>query len=254
MRKLIAVFVLSIVAVLFFAGCAAVQDELSPSDLSLTELEKRMNKATDPENKFRSSKTYLLDQEVVEKRLFDDSEAEFVRVKFEQPAKFSLTTLKDNVPESVFCSDGERGWVADYRCRRVKMLSGSELKRFQVLSQLGSPVSNFEQIFPKVVVARCSNEDGNFYRIDCFSDNQAEPISFYVDSNTYLIRQMKARFKVGSGKLDYHAKILKYEKREGVMIPIITEVEQNGLKQESKVINYKLNLPFPATDFLPPVF
>ncbi len=254
MKKLMILLSLSVAAVCFISGCASVSDELSPSDLSLTELENRMNKATDPDGRFRSSKTYLLEQEVVAKRLFDDSEAEFVRVKFEHPVKFSLMTLKDNAPERVFCSDGERGWVADYDSRRVKMLSGSELKRVQILSQLGSPVSDFNQIFSNVEVSLCKNEDGDFYRIDCFSERQKEPISFYVDRKTYLIRQMKAKFSVGSGSLDYHAKILKYEKREGVMIPIITEVKQNGLRQESKVINYKLNLPFPATDFLPPVF
>ena len=57
-----------------------------------------------------------------------------------------------------------------------------------------------------------------------------------------------------SGRLDYDARIIQYELREGVMIPVLTKITQNGEKMESRITSYKLNVEIPETDFIPPVF
>ncbi|MBQ9804234.1 MAG: hypothetical protein IJW35_05250, partial [Lentisphaeria bacterium] len=80
------------------------------------------------------------------------------------------------------------------------------------------------------------------------------PVSVYVDDKDFFIRRMKFDLPVGSGNLDYDARIIQYELRDGVMIPVLTEITQNGEKMESRITSYKLNAPIPETDFVPPVF
>ena len=95
---------------------------------------------------------------------------------------------------------------------------------------------------------------GNFYRIDCFGEEQNYPISIYVDAGSYLVKRMKFDTVVGSGTISYDARIKKYELREGVMVPVLTEIIQDGETQISKITSYRLNVSIPETDFLPPVF
>jgi len=53
---------------------------------------------------------------------------------------------------------------------------------------------------------------------------------------------------------DFHQRIVNYNRREGVMVPQMTELTQSGQKQSTKVIFYQLDTVFPETEFLPPVF
>ena len=51
-----------IIAGVLITGCASTMDEdiLSPSDLTLEELEARRNAATDPEGRFAASGSYIM--------------------------------------------------------------------------------------------------------------------------------------------------------------------------------------------------
>ncbi|MCI5778693.1 MAG: hypothetical protein MR051_02580 [Lentisphaeria bacterium] len=242
------------VMALFFCGCSTVEDRLRESDLTLTELESRMRKATDPEGNFARSRTYGMLQDISIPRFLDDPDEYLVEVKFEWPDKFSLITYQENKPVSMWCSDGKRGWVADYKARTVKVLEGPELRRMLVTSQIGNPRESYGKIFPQVEVFLCDNEDGRFYRIDCRGEGPSSPFSIYVDAKTYLIRRVKFDLPVGSGRMNYDARIIRYEMREGVMIPMFTEIVQNGERQEGKITSYRLDQEFKDLDFMPPVF
>lgn len=254
MKKIWQVLVCGAAMVMFLAGCASNEDSLMPSDLTLAEVEKRIDKATDPNGAFAKSRTYTMLQQISVPRFLDDPEESLMEVKFEHPAKFCMISYEDNQPVSTVCSDGKSGWVADHRNRKIKILDGTELRRVQVMSQLGNPRESYLKIFPKVEIYRCTNEEGNFYRIDCYGEGQKTPVSVYVDDKDFFIRRMKFDLPVGSGNLDYDARIIQYELRDGVMIPVLTEITQNGEKMESRITSYKLNAPIPETDFVPPVF
>ena len=242
------------VAVMVFAGCASDKDILTPSDLTLAEIEQRIDKAADPDGVFMKSRTYTMLQQISVPRFLDDPEESLMEIKFEHPAKFCMISYEDNQPVSTVCSDGKSGWAADHSSRKIKIFDGAELRRLQVMSQLGNPRESYLKIFPKVEVFRCTNEEGSFYRIDCYGAGQQEPVSVYVDSKDFFIRRIKFDLAVGSGRLDYDARIIQYELREGVMIPVLTKITQNGEKMESRITSYKLNVEIPETDFIPPVF
>lgn len=242
-------------AMLLIAGCASDKDELLPSDLTVAQLEAKMNAATDPQGVFAKSSSYIMRQEIREKQLLDDDIEQMVEVKYRRPDKFALITYQDNKPASVFCTNGKRGWVADCRSRRIIQLNDRELNRMLRLAQLGKPGGEgYSSVFKKVEIFRCINRHGEFYRLDCFADEGASPITFYVGKDDFLLRRVKMTVEAGSNNFDYEAVITDYDWRFNVLIPMVTEIQQYGVQQRSKVIYYQIDPVIPESDFLPPVF
>ena len=242
------------IAASVFFGCSTAEDVLRPAELSLPELERRMHNATDPHGNFAKSRTYSMLQTISTPQFLDDPVEELVEVKFEHPNKFSLISYKDNKPEAMWCSNGQRGWVIDYGKRDIRVLDGTELRRMLLMAQSSNPRERFGKIFAKVDLHRCTNEEGEFYRLDCYDEGQSSPIYIYIDAGSFLMRRMKFDLPVGSGRLEYDARIRQYELREGVMVPVTTDIVQNGEKQHSKITSYQLNPEFQELDFMPPVF
>lgn len=245
------------VLVLIAGGCATeIVDQISASDITLEELEKRMNSACDPKGLFAASSSYSLRQEIRQELFLDDDIVQMVEVKFEKPDKIALITFVDNEPANIFCTDGHRGWIADYNSRRILLLEEKGLSRMQMLASLGKPGSGgYSAVFKDVRLVGCVNELGSFYRLECRSENQEHPIFFYIDKNDYLLRRVKMKVQLADDtSFDYENRILKYELHEGVVIPVETQVIQQGEVQECKVLYYQLNPKFPASAFLPPVF
>ena len=256
MRKL-CLFAAILFTAALFCGCATeVVDVLSESDLTLDELEKRMNSASDPDGVFAASKSYTMRQEIIEKYWLNDDVVKMVELKFEKPGKMALITYEDNKPGSVFCTDGKRGWIADYGSRKIVQLEKNALNRMLTLSSLGQPGGGgFNKVFAKVDVFKCTNEEGSFYRIDCYGSESPYPVHFYLDSETFLTRKVCMKFEIaGSKTVNYSNRIIEYDERDGVMVPVTTEIEQDGEVQECKVIYYRINPVFTADEFLPPVF
>jgi hypothetical protein len=250
-------FAVVVVAVVFFSGCASVDEDLiSDSDLTLEELEIRMNKASDPHGIFAASKSYIMRQEIIEKFFLNDDVIRMVELKFEKPGKMALITYEDNKPGSVFCTDGKNGWVADYGSRKIIRLEKGALNRMQSLASLGQPgAGGFKKVFSRVDVFKCTNDEGEFYRIDCYGSESSYPIRFYLDADTFLTSKVCMKLELDGGKtVDYSNKITSYEIRDGVMVPVATEIIQDGVVQECKVIFYRIDQKFQADEFLPPIF
>ena len=249
------VFAVFAVLAVLLTGCVSSGEKVFPADISLSELESRINKATDPEGVFAVSKSYIMKQEVRVKQFLDDDDVKMVELKFEKPDKLALLTYDDNQLSSIFCTDGKRGWVADCKNRKIVQLENEGLKRMQLLSRLSRPGSGgYADVFPKVELDKCIDDDGEFYRITCYPENQPYPICFYVDSDEFLLRKMKMKVLVEGKTFDYENRIIDYEVREGVKIPAVTQLEQMGISQSAKVIYYRINPVIPASDFQPPVF
>ena len=235
------------------AGCSSLDGELAASDINIETLEARMASKVDPNGVYRNSKGFKFRQVVKTPQFLDDDIENMVETKMVMPDKFRITTLKDNEPMQIICSNGSRGWIADRSGKTVKLLDGEKLRQLLTFSKLGTPAGEYRKIFDKVEIFRMSGEDGDFYVLDCTGKN-GRSFRFYVDADDFLLRRMKGIMKVGSGKLEYDSKIKSYGLYDGVMIPKVTETIQNGQKQIVELIMYELNPPYSEQDFLPPVF
>ena len=242
----------AVIFMLFAAGCSST-DTLSPSDLTVAQLESKMSKAMDPDNRYASSTGSVIRQEVKIPQLLDKSIENMVETKMAKPDKFLISTYEDNELLHSIGFDGRNGWRADHKKRRVDMLDGKQLLQILNMAKLANMTGSYTSIFDKVEIFRCTNSDGNFYLLKC-SNTGGSTFNIYVDAATFFVRRLQGKIKVGNSSVDYFSEIVTYDRHQGVLLPQETITRQNGLKQEVKIIDYKLNVKFSSEDFLPPVF
>lgn len=242
--------------ILFFCcvmcGCAST-DDLRESDITVEELERRMTAKNDPSGNYRKSKSFIFTQTLKIPQLLDDDIEYMVETKMVMPDKFRITTFKDNKPWQIICSNGTRGWQADASGKKLKLIEGVRLQQLITLSRFSTPDVGYRGIFKEVKIYRCTNDEGEFYLLDC-KGKHGNSFKIYVDAKDFLLRRMCGRLKVGSGHLDYDSRVLSYGLYDGVMIPKESVSVQNGQKQNITLVKYELNARIEARDFLPPVF
>lgn len=239
-------------AILIVAGCAS-NDVLTTSDLTVEALERKMAAAVDAGGNYRKSKSFIFRQLVKIPLFLDDAQESMVETKMVLPDKFRITTLKDNEPVQIICSNGSTAWMADTSSRKLRKIEGEKLQQLSTMSKLAIPAFGYRNIFQNVEIFRCSNDDGEFYLLKCTGKN-GNSFQIYVDANEFLLRRMTGRMKVGAGYLDYDSRIKSYGRYSGVLIPKVTETRQNGQKQIVELMTYELNPDIPDEEFLPPVF
>ena len=94
-------------ALLALCGCSSLPREtLSPSDLTVEELEQRMAKATDPEGHYAKAQSFVMRQELTTKRFLDSPLIQMVETKYMRPDCFKITTYDDNKPSLAIISNG----------------------------------------------------------------------------------------------------------------------------------------------------
>ncbi len=242
-------------AILLSCGCAMFEpdEEITPSDLTLEELQAKRRHAMDPQRHYATAKTTLQRQSVSTERFLDDPDESIVLVQFERPDKINMTTFVDNEPSHSVITNGDAGWIVTYDGRDSKTaeLSPEQLAHIRLLSHISSPEGKLQEFFREIEVVRCRNDEGDFYKLICRNDGQ-DPVEVYIDANDYLTRRMRAVLNINNNTIKYDSRILRYALFDGVMVPVETTVRQNGVKQTSKVLLYRLDVPFKEQDFLPP--
>lgn len=234
-------------------GCISEHEELFASDLSVEEVENRMLKAVDPEGKSLNAKTSVMRLEVSTPRWLDEPLVQLVETKFAYPDKFNLTTYEDNQPVAGTIIDGNTGWSADYSARKVTVLNAEFFDLARTMAMIGNPGTKLKNIFDKIEINRCTVNGGNYYKLSCQRKNR-NPVHMYVGVGDFLLKRLRANFKIGSGSLPYDSKIVRYGLYGGIRIPAEMVINSDDTMQNSKVLFYKLNIPMTAADFLPPVF
>ena len=234
-----------------FCGCASLPEEtLSPSDLSLDELEARMAKATDPEGRFASANSFVMRQEVTTRRFLDKPLVQMVETKFMRPDFFKITTYDDNQPSFAIISNGESSWTVNYKTRKVRVLDAESLRQSRELGEITKPGSRLSRIFKDVKVQLCRIGDERFYKLTCQSSPESS-LSIYVNAEDYQTERITVE---GENGLKYDSGLRGYGLYEGVRIPEETTVRSGSGENIMKVIYYKLNAPIDAAEFRPPVF
>lgn len=240
------------------AGCALLEDDPaeveSTPDISLSELEKKMQAARDPEGEFSKAKSFIQKQTMTIRRFLGDAMV-LVEVQFELPGKMRVTTIVDNRPATALILNGDSGWMVNYRKKEVESIVGPELERLKVLYQLSNPTGSYRHLFQQIKLSGCRVGNDEFYKLHCVSriPDQA-PIDLYVARNSFLLKRIRSEFKVNDSVEPYDSTVLDYAFYENVMLPAKTRVQSGGVDSVSHVIYNKLNVAIDPEDFLPPVF
>lgn len=251
MKRFWMMFVVPVCLAAGLFGCASVaKEELSPSDLSLDELETRMAKATDPEGRFASIRSFVMRQELTTKRFLDEPTVQMVETKFMRPDFFKITTYDDNQPSFAIISNGESSWAVNYKTRKVKVLDAELLRESKAFAEITKPGSRLSAVFKNVTVQLCRIGDERFYKLTCRNTPDSS-LNIYVDADDYQTERITAEGKNG---LKYDSSLRGYGLYEGVRIPEETTVHSSSGESVAKIVYYKLNQPIDTAEFRPPVF
>lgn len=235
-------------------GCQSFEDTLTPSDMTVSQLEEKMSKAMDPESRYSSSTNCIIKQLVKIPQFLDEDQESMVVTKLKKPGKFHISTIKDNEPVNVVCSDGINGWVADYDSKSITVLDGTQLTRMLTLAKIGNQPGGYSKIFKKVEIFRCTMDDRQYYVLHC-TGNTDTVFDIFVDAKTFFVSMVKAKVKIGiANTLDYESKVLSYRRYDGVVIPQESIDIQNGQTRKVSIIDYDLDSEIADSDFQAPVF
>ncbi len=256
MNRLFSLFATALFTAVIGTGCISAE-VLTPSDISVEELEKNIQLAMDPQNRYASAKNTVCRQEVTTERWMEDPLVQMVEVKFAKPDLFRWVTYDDNKPVIGIITNGKQCWYADYKEKSVSPVGEDDMKamqRIRSVAQIADPGSRLKDIFPIIRIYLCKNELGEFYKLECQRDEASDVFNIYVNKKDFRINRISGVFAIGEGSLDYDARILRYRLYEGFFIPAEMEIFQNGEKQTSRVITYRINTEIDPADFRPPVF
>lgn len=231
-----------------FAGCNSLPDEeLYPVDISLATIEANMQKAFDPDGRYAKAKSLFHRQTSITENWLEENIGEsLMDFWFLAPDKLKMVARVDNRPQSGVIIDGERGWQCDYVNGKVNQLSEEQMKRFRTLNLIANPGSSLAKVFPHIAISGCTMEDEDYYRLS-FRLNEADEdslVNIYVGKDDFLIKA----YRIG----DSMSKIVRYGMYEGVRIPAEIQTVMGGNTTRVNVVDYRLDVPVPETEFLPP--
>ncbi|MDD4180108.1 MAG: hypothetical protein PHE87_00595 [Victivallaceae bacterium] len=233
-----------------FTGCSVFQRyEEYPSDLTIEDLEKKMQKSSDPDGVFKSAQSYIQKQILTTKGIFFDDQY-LVEVKYKRPDMFKTTTFKDNQPFSTFMFNGQKAWIINHAKKQTTELTGDSLIRMRNMSTLLMPDSTFSQSFDNLKLTQMRRDGVEYYKI-VGSNSGREPITIYVNKFTLLPKWLETREAIGSQKVDYVATMDSYAFYDQVMIANQSSVKVNTMNQISKVILFRLNVELDNSEFQP---
>lgn len=258
MKKSLICGVFFAVFVLFLCGCASIET-LEPSDLSIAELENKMEKAMDPAGDFRKANSYVQREMLKINGLFTDSIYQ-IDLKYKKPHFFRLTTLENNQPVSAVIFNSGSAWQVDYNEKKVTEITGTDLLRINMLYKLTTPAEKYSQLFKNIKVFRCKLQDdpADYYKIVCGTIENGNVVNIYVNAKDFLPRRIHADLTliINNSKKAFESDchIESYELMDNVMIPQKSASVSDGIESTSTVFDYKLNVNIPDSEFLPPIF
>ena len=247
-RFFLAIFMIALATT--FIGCSVFKNyEEYPSDISLKELEQRMQQNSDPEGVFKSAHSYIQKQILTMKGMFFDDQY-LVEVKYKRPDMFKTTTFKDNKPFSTLMFNGQKAWIINHAKKQTTEMTGDSLTRMRNMSMLLMPDSTFSQIFDNIELTQIRRDGVEYYKI-VGSNSGRDPITIYVNKFTMLPKWLETREAIANQKVDYMATMDSYAFYDQVMIANQSSVKVNTMNQISKVILFRLNVELDNSEFQP---
>jgi hypothetical protein len=244
-KNRIATLIISVLCAAFISGCMS---DGAPANISLSVLQLKMQKAMDPDGRYRKSKSYVQKQILMVKEDWESEKSYIVEVKYKRPDKLLMTIKEDNIATTSIIFNGQNAWVVNYNEKRRTLISGVQLEKMKVLFALGRPGSTYQEIFKEVKLFETDLDGQPYYKLKCISKfKDQEPLIVYVGKHNFLTKRIDIPPSVTSV-------IDQYGLYDGVIIPEETSEILDGRTKRYKLIMYKLNVNIDDNEFFPPVF
>ena len=242
----------AVAAAVGISGCAVFDESIEVSDITVEELQRRKDMATDPAGNFSRASTYVMLQSVSDNSIFSAVSDNLIELKYKRPDKVKCTISKDGKALSGYIIDGESAWNIDYQAKKVTPIAPQHMVKMRTLTKLNTPATRYKDVFSNVEIYKVTNTDGVFYKLKCYN-NPDNLFEIYIDAASYLTARMKTSFKLPSGVMKSDSVMKSYTLYEGIRIPDESVSMTGDDEQRQKVIQYKLNVPLDDSEFKAPV-
>jgi outer membrane lipoprotein-sorting protein len=218
--------------------------------MTVAEISERMEKATDPNDYYRKSKSYILKQEMQTKQ--DGEDVTYtIEIQFKLPNFLKTTTFKDGKPISSVLFDGKKAWEIKSDTGENEPITGKRLELVKTFAAIGHPANTLMTVFPKIDVSEIKVGPREYYKLVCYPKyDDIAPYTMYVGKNNFLTKRLETKMYVKGGSIDYTSIIDRYSMYKGVMIASESTVILNTTtKQIFHVIDYQLDVDIPDSEF-----
>ena len=212
-----------------------LNDPGEPADLTVDQLIKHMEAATDPEGKFKSAKSYILRQVIVEESQKDADDNPFTQktktsvdqyeseLKFRKPDFERQTSYRNGEPFACLLFKEGQAWNIDTKKNQATAITGHQLRLFRVFNSFSHPNNNLEDVFSRIEISTVYLRGARHYRVVCRTDDlEIAPYVMYVHADTFITTRMETiLYTDGGQEFLYRAIPSRYEKRSGVLMPTI---------------------------------
>lgn len=236
MRKFIKFLILAMLST------TGLVDRVFSVDLTVQEIAVKMKTAPDPNGAYRNCKSYFLKQEMTTDKNKATMEATF---KTPDMSK-SVTLLDGKIVYTVIFNNG-KSWSIDASGTK-KEITGIELDRMIFMNKMQEPHLSLTDIFSKIDLSEAKIGQMDCYVLKCStSSDKLDPMTFFVDKKDFLTKKIETE---KNGKT-YSAEIKKYSLVQGVLVASETLIEYMGSKQTLILVDYRLNVDVPDSEFAP---
>ena len=212
-----------------------LNDPGEPANLTVDQLIKHMEAATDPEGKFKSAKSYILRQVIVEESQKDADDNPFTQktktsvdqyeseLKFRKPDFERQTSYRNGEPFACLLFKEGQAWNIDPKKNQATSITGHQLRLFRVFNSFSHPNNNLEDVFSRIEISTVYLRGARHYRVVCRTDDlEIAPYVMYVHAETFITTRMETiLYTDGGQEFLYRAIPSRYEKRSGVLMPTI---------------------------------
>ena len=231
-------------------------EPMEPADISVPELIGRMSRATDPKRNYHNCKSYLM-KETLSVMQSGTKETMSIEIRFQAPDKMRIITYKDKQPTFIEIYNAGKGWRYDCATRTtVKVLPGQPIELMRIFTQMGTPSLDVTQIFKEVSIDMQIEDGYKTYRLICEPGVKGiAPYVFYVNGKTYLTERMETIMYINGDEYLYVNVPADYNwyENNSIRLPLTSTVKLMDSTRISKITDFKIDVDFPASDFLPPV-
>lgn len=212
-----------------------LNDPGEPADLTVDQLIKHMEAATDPEGKFKNAKSYILRQVIVEESQKDVDDNPFSQktktsvdqyeseLKFRKPDFERQTSYRNGEPFACLLFKEGQAWNIDPKKNHATQITGHQLRLFRVFNSFSHPNNNLEDVFSRIDISTVYLKGARHYRVVCRTEDlEIAPYVMYVHADTFITTRMETILYTDDGQeFLYRAIPSRYEKRSGVLMPTI---------------------------------
>ena len=208
-----------------------LNDPGEPANLTVEQLIKHMEAATDPEGRFKNAKSYILRQVIVDNTQKDADDNPFTQktktsvdqyeseLKFRKPDFERQTSYRNGEPFACLLFKEGQAWNIDTKKNQATSITGHQLRLFRVFNSFSHPNNNLEDVFSRIEISTVYLKGARHYRVVCRTDDlEIAPYVMYVHADTFITTRMETILYTDGGQ-EFLSRAIpsRYEKRSGVL-------------------------------------